>query len=157
MGHNDCTDSFDESAKLCTVSQCPADSFRCKNGACINADSFCNHVLDCADGSDEIPSICRKLGEMGTKMDTCPQLLSEQFPQSTPTKEESSVWQTDTCSLDETVAARGFRLYAPVQPKGWYSQGTLCDAVHPRCPFGELSKWFQIIRHRIDCNLRRRH
>ncbi|XP_070063535.1 modular serine protease [Drosophila virilis] len=109
-GHNDCTDSFDESAELCTVSQCPADSFRCKNGACINAGSFCNHVLDCADGSDEIPSICRKLGEMVAKMDTCPQLLSEQLPQSTPTKEESSVWQTDTCSL-ETSEGRLVRDY----------------------------------------------
>ncbi|XP_034487199.1 modular serine protease-like [Drosophila innubila] len=59
-GKRDCADGTDESVDLCAYSDCPLNSFRCENGACINSNGFCNREIDCADGSDEIPDLCRK-------------------------------------------------------------------------------------------------
>lgn len=43
-----------------TESTCGPDKFRCTNGQCIPKRYTCDEEADCADGSDELPSSCRK-------------------------------------------------------------------------------------------------
>lgn len=41
--------------KQCTATQkCAWWEFQCANGNCVNIINFCDGIIDCADGSDEI-------------------------------------------------------------------------------------------------------
>lgn len=39
---------------------CPPGYRRCRNGECLEAGRFCDGNRDCADGSDEDPTLCCK-------------------------------------------------------------------------------------------------
>ncbi|XP_059477749.1 uncharacterized protein LOC132198041 isoform X1 [Neocloeon triangulifer] len=46
---------------MCRANACPAGSFHCSNGKCINSAFKCDKTDDCGDGSDELdcPNLCR--------------------------------------------------------------------------------------------------
>lgn len=44
---------------MCGGSVCPPNSFRCQSGICIDKENLCDENIDCFDGSDELPSICK--------------------------------------------------------------------------------------------------
>lgn len=41
---------------------CTSEEFTCANKYCIPKDNLCDFVDDCADNSDESPTICSKYG-----------------------------------------------------------------------------------------------
>ena len=39
---------------MCQIKTCPAGTFHCSNGKCINREFLCDEENDCGDGSDEV-------------------------------------------------------------------------------------------------------
>ncbi|KAF4522838.1 hypothetical protein B566_EDAN008100 [Ephemera danica] len=52
---------------MCRAHACPAGSFHCSNGRCVNSAFKCDKTDDCGDGSDELdcPSLCRHYSASG--------------------------------------------------------------------------------------------
>lgn len=56
----DCLYASDESFTACKVhlSDMMADKYHCATGAAIPGRLACNGIVDCSDGSDELPQVC---------------------------------------------------------------------------------------------------
>lgn len=52
----------DCSPLLISDKPCTSEEFMCANKYCIPKNNLCDFVNDCADNSDESPSICSKYG-----------------------------------------------------------------------------------------------
>ncbi|KAH8279875.1 hypothetical protein KR054_009234 [Drosophila jambulina] len=54
----DCPNGSDESFTVCKGPQAENHDTHCANGAQIPTTMFCNRIVDCLDGSDELPQLC---------------------------------------------------------------------------------------------------
>ncbi|XP_075148597.1 IDLSRF-like peptide [Haematobia irritans] len=59
-GAPDCSDGYDEDARLCTADAChPYEPFKCPgDGNCISIQYLCDGAPDCSDGYDEDARLC---------------------------------------------------------------------------------------------------
>lgn len=64
---------------------CPANTYRCKIGGCINLKARCDGIVDCIDGSDESETLCKSLKCSADKCDKvrqsirCPPVISQRL------------------------------------------------------------------------------
>jgi len=73
-GKQDCVDNSDESRcpknttdnqtvrPIRPLQRCNSNEFTCNNGDCIKNEEVCDGRRNCADGSDEVSTICSSIG-----------------------------------------------------------------------------------------------